>query len=115
MFTPESSEVVRIAKVIIASQANVPRSPAVYTASGINLCLAAAVAKAGFVCRGWTDDAERLSNDLARTQSKDRLRAAFRRLGWSESDCSTRLELNDSASDHMRKSMVLDYLNGNTT
>src|SRR5688572_20699705 len=109
MYTPESTQVVRSAKEIISAQESVPLSPAVYSGGGIDLCLAAAIAKAGFLCNGWEGDADQLANDLASTRSKALLRAAFRRLGWSEVDCLARLEVNDSAPDVSRKAVVLQY------
>jgi hypothetical protein len=88
----------------------VPKSPAEFSAGGVNLCLAAAVAKAGFLLSGLGERAEDLAEQLARTKSKDLLRSAFAELGWSERDCDMRLGLNDAAAEVTRKREVLAYL-----
>lgn len=108
---PNSRAVIECAIRILSRQSFVPRSPAEYTPDGdVNLCLAGAVAKAGFLVGDRVEEARQFEKDLAATKSKDRLRAAFIRLGWSAADCNIRLECNDAAPDWRRKAEVLNYL-----
>lgn len=111
MLSPQSELVMKCAGDIVIQQSCVPTSPAEITADGkVVLCLAAAVAKAGFLLSGRMAEADDLTRELARTKSKDRLRRAFVDLGWTVADCDVRLGLNDSTPDAVRKSKVLAYL-----
>jgi len=111
MLYANSGAVIECAGQILGQQASVPKSPAERDSKGnVNLCLAAAVAQAGFLLRGSTSQATELAEELARTKSKDRLRCAFVQLGWDVADCNAKLGFNDQAPDATRKADVLAYL-----
>jgi hypothetical protein len=111
MLGPDSQEVTACARGILSAQSSVPKSPAAYDESGkVTLCLAAAVAKAGFLVRGLELQANALEEDLIRTHSKTKLESAFLQLGWTVEECRVRLGLNDSFDDLTRKSKVLTFL-----
>lgn len=111
MLGPDSGEVTACAREILSAQSGVPKSPAAYDESGrVTLCLAAAVAKAGFLVKGLELQAEELEEELIRTQSKTKLESAFLQLGWTAEECRVRLGLNDSSDDLTRKSNVLTFL-----
>ena len=111
MHAPHDEAVIQCAAEILSHQLTVPPSPARIGADGRpELCLAAAVAVAGFITRGEPLEAERLVHDLVQTRSKSRLRRAFLALGWTAEDCDTRLEFNDSRDDNERKEEIVAFL-----
>ena len=105
--TPDDTSVRNLASVILAAQPFVPRSPA---DDAGNLCLAAALAKAGFLLQGDDAAAQLLHQTAMQSHSKDVLYAAFDCLGWSSAQCTERLTFNDTRPEEMRKQRVLECL-----
>ncbi|HEV2706132.1 MAG TPA: hypothetical protein VGV59_09425 [Pyrinomonadaceae bacterium] len=100
-----------LAAQILASQSNVPMSPAERDESGnINLCLAAAVAKAGLELHISEARAREFAEELEKTRSKEIIERAFVQLGWSVDACRTRIALNDRTHRAVRKRRLISYL-----
>jgi hypothetical protein len=111
MFSPKSKEVTTLAKKILSAQSYVPKSPAARDENGKPvLCLAAAVVVAGLLVLGFETRANKLTEELIRTQSKSVLEQSYIQIGWKVEVCKDQFAMNDSFSDSTRKDDVLNYL-----
>jgi len=111
MFSPNSKEVVTLARQILSAQSRVPKSPGARDENGKPvLCLAAAVVVAGLLVLGCEARANELTEELVRTGSKPALVQSYIQIGWKAEECRERLERNDGLSESARKDGVLDYL-----
>ena len=106
-----NQKIVSEAFKILSSQGSVPLSPGVRTASGIDLCLGAALVDAANVVRGVTAD----ERDSARMRmvanfSPDSILKEAAAANLSMQMCQDAIVHNDSLKDDSRKAGVMEWL-----
>ena len=96
---------------IAAAQSSVPLSPAGVDKTGrLTLCAAACLAMAGLEIRRSMSHGTAFAFALAKTGSKNKVRMAYRDLGWDHSLCVSLMTANDAAPADRRKNIVLKAL-----
>lgn len=102
-------EVLSQARRRVEAQDLAPISPGVMTADGPQLCLAAAMAWAGFAS---TDKlrADAFAVEAVTTGSKVVVEQAFEALGWGRALCRERMQMNDACEVGQRRAFVLSVL-----
>ena len=106
-----SSIEIHRAMEIAAAQSSVPLSPAGVDKTGrLTLCAAACLAVAGLEIRRSMSHERAFEFALAKTGSKNKVRMAYRDLGWDDSLCERLMTTNDAAPADRRKDIVLNAL-----